>query len=263
MLIETARLAFNCAIDGPADGTPVLFSNSLGASLAMWQPQVDALAREFRVIRYDQRGHGASGLPAGPYPFTALVDDAVALLDALELERVHFVGLSMGGMTALGLALAHPARLLTITAANCVARMAPAVHAVWDERARIARELGMAPLVTPSLERWFTAGARAARAAELAWAGDMLAATPVEGYAAACGALKTMDYLDHLERITVPTLFISGLHDAGAPPEAMRDMHARVPGSRLVELDAAHVSNLEQPAAFSAAVRDFLREHPR
>ncbi len=263
MLIETARLTFNCAIDGPEDGPPVVFSNSLGASLAMWQPQVDALAREFRVIRYDQRGHGASGLPAGPYAFSALVDDAIALLDALGLDRVHFVGLSMGGMTALGLALAHPGRLHTITAANCVARMAPPVHAVWDERARIAREQGMAPLVAPSLERWFTADTRAARAAELAWAGDMLAATPVAGYAAACDALKTMDYLDQLSRIAVPTLFIAGVHDGGAPLEVMRDMHARVPGAQLVELDAAHVSNLERPAAFTAALRAFLREHPR
>jgi len=259
MLIETARLTFNCAIDGPADGQPVVFSNSLGASLAMWQPQVDALAGEFRVIRYDQRGHGASGLPAGPYEFPALVDDVIALLDALELERVHFVGLSMGGMTALGLALAQPARLRSITAANCVARMAPAVHSAWDERARIALEQGMAPLVGPSLERWFTAETRQARAAELAWAGEMLGATPVAGYAAACGALKTMDYLDSLAAITVPTLFIAGVHDAGAPLEAMRDMHARVPGARLVELDAAHVSNLERPAEFSAALRVFLR----
>jgi len=263
MLVETARLTFNCVIDGPDDGPPVVFSNSLGASVAMWQPQVDALARDFRVIRYDQRGHGGSGLPAGPYAFSALVDDALALLDALALERVHFVGLSMGGMTALGLALAQPGRLRTITAANCVARMAPAVHGVWDERARIAREQGMAPLVAPSLERWFTAATRESRGAELAWAGEMLAATPVAGYAAACGALKTMDYLDALPRITVPTLFIAGTHDAGAPLEAMRDMHARVSGSRLVELDAAHVSNLEQPAAFSAALGDFLREHPR
>jgi 3-oxoadipate enol-lactonase len=263
MLIETTRLTFNCSIDGPEDGPPLVFSNSLGASLAMWQPQVDALAPEFRVVRYDQRGHGASGLPPGPYAFPALVDDVVALLDALELERVHFIGLSMGGMTALGLALAHPDRLHTMTAANCVARMAPAVHAVWDERARIAREQGMAPLVAPSLERWFTAETRRARATELAWAGDMLAATPVAGYAAACGALKTMDYLDQLSQITVPTLFIAGRHDAGAPLEAMRDMHARLPGSQLAEFDAAHVSNLERPAEFSATLREFLREHPR
>ena len=183
----------------------------------------------------------------------------VALLMAIAgVER-----LTRGRLVALGLALAHPGRLRTIAAANCVARMAPAVHAVWDERARIAREQGMGPLVAPSLERWFTAGTRESRATELAWAGEMLAATPVAGYAAACGALKTMDYLDALPRITVPTLFIAGTHDAGAPPEAMRDMHARVPGARLVELDAAHVSNLEQPAAFSAALEGFLREHPR
>lgn len=261
MQIKTPRLTFNCQIEGPADATPVMFSNSLGANVSMWQPQAAALAGEYRVIRYDQRGHGATEVPTAPYDMTALVEDAVALMDALALDRVHFVGLSLGGMTALGLALAHSARLRSITAANCVARVPPAGHALWDERARIAREQGMTPLVAPSLERWFTAATRSERADELAWVGPMIAATPVAGYVAACGALKTLDYLDQLARITVPTLFIAGTHDAGAPIEAMRDMHARVNGSTLVELDTAHVSNLEQPAAFTAALSSFLRGH--
>jgi 3-oxoadipate enol-lactonase len=259
MQIRTPRLTFNCVIDGPADGMPVVFSNSLGANVDMWQPQVAALAGEYRVIRYDQRGHGGSELPPGAYAFPALVDDAVALLDALELPRVHFVGLSLGGMTALGLALDHPARLHSITAANCIAQVPAAGQAMWDERARIAREQGLRALIAPSLERWFTAQTRRERAAELEWVGKMIAATPVAGYVAACGALKTLDYLDRLADITVPTLFIAGTHDGGAPLAAMQDMHARVRGSRLVELDAAHVSNLERPAEFNSALVGFLR----
>ncbi len=261
MQIKTARLTFNCVIDGPADGIPVVFSNSLGASVAMWQPQVDALAGTYRVIRYDQRGHGQSEVTTTPYAFPTLVDDAVALLDALELERVHFVGLSLGGMTALGLALHRPARLCSITAANCVATVPPAGQALWDERAKLAREQGLGPVVAPSLERWFTAGTRSARGDELRWVGEMIAATPIAGYVATCEALKTLNYLDSLAHITVPTLFIAGTHDMGAPLAAMQDMHARVAHSRFVELDAAHVSNIERPAEFNAALDDFLRSN--
>lgn len=261
MLIKTRTLTFNCVIDGPEDGIPLVFSNSLGANVAMWQPQVDALAGAYRTIRYDTRGHGQSEVPAAPYAFPQLVEDAVALFDALGLERVHFVGLSMGGMTALGLALAFPERVRSITAANCVATVPTAGHALWDERARIAREQGLAPLVAPSLERWFTERTRTSRAAELAWVGPMIAATPVDGYIAACQALKTLDYLERLGEIRVPTLYVAGTHDAGAPLAAMQDMHARTPHSTLVELDAAHVSNLECPEAFTAALRAFLHAH--
>lgn len=259
MKIKTQSLSLNCEIEGPAGGAPVLFSNSLAANLSMWQPQAAALAERYRVVRYDQRGHGGSEVVAADFPFTAFVDDAIALLDALGLEKVHFVGLSMGGMTALGLALAAPERLLSITAANCVARMAPPTHPMWDERARTATEQGLAALVPGTLERWFTAPTRTARAAELAWVGDMIAATPVAGYVAACRALKTLDCLDELARIKVPTLFIAGTQDAGAPLEAMRDMQARVAGARLVVLEAAHVSNLELPEEFTAALAEFLR----
>ncbi len=261
MKIKTPNLTFNCVIDGPAAGVPIVFSNSLAATVKMWQPQADALAGEYRVVRYDTRGHGDTEVPQTGYAFPQLVEDAVALFDALELDRVHFVGLSMGGMTALGLALGHADRVRTITAANCVAQMGPASHGMWDDRARIAREQGLGPLLGPSLERWFTERTRRERAEELAWVGPMIAATPVAGYAAACEALKTLDYLDALSRITVPTLFVAGTHDAGAPLAAMQDMHARVVGSQLVELDAAHISNLECPQAFTAALAAFLRAH--
>jgi len=259
MHLQTSRLKHWIELDGPEGGVPVVLSNSLGASTAMWQPQVEALAAEYRVVRYDQRGHGRSEVTAGPYPFSTLVDDAVALLDALELERVHFAGLSLGGMTALGLALHHAHRLRSITAANCIAAVPPAGQALWDERAKLAREQGLGPLIAPSLERWFTAQTRTTRAAELAWVGDMIAATPVAGYVATCEALKTLDYFDALPRIAVPTLFIAGTHDQGAPLATMQAMHARVHGSRLVELDAAHVSNLERPAEFNATLAGFLQ----
>jgi 3-oxoadipate enol-lactonase len=197
-------------------------------------------------------------VPREPYAFAQLVDDALGLMDALALERAHFVGLSMGGMTALGLALAAPDRLASITAANCIARTGPQTHATWDERAHTARTEGMQALVAPTLERWFTAATRAARADEVARIGELIARTPAAGYAAACEALKTLDYLERLPAIAVPTLLIAGRHDAGAPLAAMQDMHARIPGATLVELDTAHLSNVEAPAAFTDAVRSVI-----
>jgi len=258
MQVKTRGLTFEVAVDGPADGVPVLLSNSLGASLAMWRVQAANLAGRYRVVRYDQRGHGGSQVVDASFTMDAFVDDALDLMDALELERVHFVGLSMGGMTALGLALRAPGRLRSIVAANCVAEMGAAAQATWDERARIALSEGLRSLVAPSLERWFSARALARRGEELRAHGAMIAATPVAGYVAACRALKTLAWLSELQRISVPTLFISGLQDVGAPPAAMRDMHARVAHSRLLELDCAHLSNLECPREFDAALAEFF-----
>lgn len=260
-LIETRTITLNHAVDGPLDAPAILFSNSLGANLSMWQPQVDFFADRYRVVRYDQRGHGASAVPPGPYSFAGLGDDVLALADALGIERFHFVGLSMGGMTALGLALDHPERLLSVTAANCVAGFPPAGRQTWDERIAAVRAHGLEPLLDATLERWFTAPTRAAQPARMEAVRAMVAATPLEGYLGCCGAIKALDYAARLGEIRVPLLFVAGTHDAGTPAAAMREMQAAVAGSEYVELDAAHVSNLEQPAAFNAALDAFLARH--
>ena len=259
MQVKTKSVTFNVVDEGSRRAPVLMLSNSLAANLEMWQPQVAALARDYRIIRYDTRGHGASAVPAGPYTFGQLTGDVIALLDALEIDRVHFAGLSLGGMTALGLGIHHADRLLSITAACCGARAPAAAAAMWDERIQVAETQGMQALVEPTIERWFTAPMRAARAAEVAPVRAMIADTPVAGYAGCGAALKDLDYLDLLARIKLPTLFIVGTHDAAVPVATMQDMQARVAGSRLVELAGAHLANIECADEFNQALGEFLR----
>lgn len=259
MLIQTAKLRLNVVDEGRRDAPVVMMSHSLAASLDMWAPQAAALCETYRVIRYDTRGHGASEAPAAAYSLGELCQDVVALLDTLAIERVHFVGLSLGGMTALGLALDHGARVASITAACCTAQTPEAGVALWDERIATARGEGMPALVDATLARWFTADMRATRGAEIAPVRSMILNTPVTGYIGCCEALKGLAYRDRLAAVRAPTLFIAGSEDAAVPLAAMQDMHARVAGSRYVELPGAHLANLECAGAFNAALLDFLR----
>lgn len=257
--IKTATLTMNYADDGAPDAPVVMFSNSLGADLSMWAAQADYFKQDFRVVRYDQRGHGRSEVPDGPYTFEVLCSDVVALMDALGIERAHFVGLSMGGMTALGLALDHADRLHSITSANCVGGYPPEGVKVWEERMAAVTANGLESILEATIQRWFTQATIDARPDEMAAVRAMIAATAVEGYVGCCGALKKLAYLERLSAISLPTLFIAGSHDLGAPAAAMLDMHHRVTGSRYVELDAAHLSNMERPGEFNDAVSEFLR----
>ncbi|MFT4561330.1 MAG: 3-oxoadipate enol-lactonase [Gammaproteobacteria bacterium] len=258
-MIKTASLETHYSDEGPSDAPAIIFSNSLGANISMWQLQADHFKSDFRIIRYDHRGHGRSEVTAGPYSFEQLCNDAVALMDALNIERAHFVGLSMGGMTALGLAIDHPDRLLSICSANCVATIPADGLKVWDERIAAISASGLEPIIEGTLQRWFTEPTILARPEEMAEVRTMIATSPVEGYLGCCGALKKLNYLERLGQIDLPTLFISGTHDQGAPAAAMRDMHQRVAGSVYVELNAAHVSNIERPKEFNQALSDFLQ----
>ena len=258
-LIQTAGLRFNVVDEGPRDAPVVVLSHSLAANLAMWAPQAQALSRDYRVIRYDSRGHGASEAPNGEYSFNQLTGDVIALLDTLGIARAHFAGLSLGGMTALGLALEYPARIISICVANCTARAPEGATAMWDERIANARRHGMAALVEPTIARWFTADMLATRPTEVEPVRRMIANTPVAGYAGCGAALKTLAYLERINQLRLPALFIAGAQDPAVPVAAMVEMHERVPGSRFIELPAAHLSNLECAAAFNAALADFLR----
>lgn len=256
--IKTATLETRYTEDGPIDAPVLLFSNSLGSNLSMWQAQADHFKSNYRVVRYDHRGHGGTAVPPGPYTFEVLCEDVVALMDALGIERAHFAGISMGGMTALGLALDHPDRLLSIASCNCVAGYNEEGLKVWDERIAAISANGLDPVIEGTIQRWFTQPTIEARAHEMAAVRDMIRATSVDGYLACCGALKSLDYLERLSSIETPTLFIAGTHDLGAPAAAMQDMHARVSGSHYVELDAAHISNMERVGEFNQALGSFL-----
>ncbi len=258
MRIKANGITFNYAIEGSEDAPAIVFSNSLATNLAMWDPQAADLARSFRVLRYDQRGHGGTDAPGGRYTFALLIADAVALLDVLGIARAHFAGLSMGGATALGLAQLHPDRVDHVIVADSPCKSTPATTQQWEERIVLAQKSGMEVLVEPTVGRWFPPELHAAKAAQIDKVRAMIRTTPVNGFIGCAAALADHDYNSKVATVTRPVLFIAGGKD-GVTPAAMKDMNARLPGSRYVELEGAgHISNLDRPAEFTRAVREFL-----
>ncbi len=259
MKTDANGIKFHCRIDGPEGAPWVMLSNSLATNLSMWDGQAAVLAQSYRVLRYDQRGHGQSDAPAGDYDFDLLADDAAALMQAYGIEACHFVGLSMGGMTAMGLGLNHPERLLSLTIANSRADVTPQFKDVFDERIAIALGEGMEPLVDPTINRWFTEELRAGAPAFLDDVREMVRATPPVGYAGCARAVQHVDYLSRLAAVDKPVLLIAGAQDMATPPECMRDIQAAISGAQYVEFDpASHLSNLEQPQDFTVALTNFL-----
>lgn len=246
-------------VDGP-DGAPwIVMSNSLGASLAMWDGQVDLLTRKYRVLRYDQRGHGQSDAPADPYSFDLLVGDVIALMDHYGIEQADFIGLSMGAMTGMGLALAHSDRFGRMVLADGRSVATDNYRAMWDQRIATIEEGGVEAVGDGSIAMWLTEGWRNAHPVETAAARAMIVATDPQGYIASCHALRELDYLKDLGSLTLPVLYICGAEDKGAPPKEMREMARVTPNARYVEIpDAGHVANINQPDAFNAAIAAFL-----
>lgn len=259
MDVNANGIRFHCQIDGPEGAPWLMFSNSLATNLAMWEPQVDAFSGSYRLLRYDQRGHGNTDAPEGAYSFGLLADDAVAIMDALDIGRCHFVGLSMGGMTALDLALNHAERFHSLAICNSRADAPEDFRAVFVDRIATARSQGMEPLVPGTLARWFTQEHLDNEPPYVNDVREMVRTTPPAGYIGCCEAIRALDYLPRMSEVSLPTLFISGAQDIGTPAVGMRVMHAAVEGSRYVEIDpAAHLSNLEQTEWFNRALTEFL-----
>jgi 3-oxoadipate enol-lactonase len=258
MRIKANGIMFNYEIDGPEGAPWLAFSNSLATNLAMWDPQVADLKGSYRLLRYDQRGHGGTDAPAGRYTYATLLADALALLDALAIARPHFCGLSMGGATALGLAELHPHRVDRVVVCDSPAMSTPASAQQWEERIAIARKGGMEALVDSTTARWFPPETHAAKPAHLDKVRAMIRTTPVNGFIGGSAALADHDYNTAVATVTRPVLFVAGSKD-GVTPAAMKEMHARLKGSRYVEFEGAgHISNLDRPAEFTKAVREFL-----
>ena len=256
--LDVNGIGINARIDGPDDGVPVLLSNSLSSALAMWDAQAAALAGAgYRVVRYDSRGHGGSDVPAGEYTLAELGRDAVGIIDSLDIERAHFCGLSMGGIVGQWLGTHHGDRLITLTLCDTAAHIPPAD--MWAQRIADARDGGMAALVDATIERWFTPAGRRSLAGEVGRIREMILATPVEGFCGCCAAIRDMDQREAIGAIAVPTLVVVGEEDPSAPPDAARFIHSQIEGSELVVLPgAAHLSNVEQPDAFNAALLRFI-----
>lgn len=250
-------VGLNVRVDGPADAPALILSNSLGTDLSMWEPQMPALRERFRVVRYDLRGHGASDVPPGPISIDRLGQDAVDLFDALGIERAHVCGLSIGGLVSTWLAARRPDRVDRAVIAAVAARIG--TQELWQDRAEAVRSGGMAAVVDAVLVRFFSERFRGERPDVVARVGQVLAATPPEGYAAACLALRDADLREEVAGIAAPTLVVVGREDPATPVAEADWLHARIPGSELVVLeDAGHLCNLEQPELFTDAVVGFL-----
>ncbi|MGY1805321.1 3-oxoadipate enol-lactonase [Blastococcus sp. SYSU D00922] len=238
--------------DGPADAPVVVLSNSLGATRGMWDPQVPALAERFRVVTYDTRGHGESPAPAGPYGLDDLVDDVVALLDRLGADRAHVAGLSLGGMTAMRLAVREPDRVQSLTVLCSSAKADPQG---FLDRAAAARAGGTAQFAPTVVGRWLTPGYAAEHPDLVARLVGMIEGADDEGYAACCEVVAGLDLREDLGRITAPTLVVSGAEDPALPPEHQRLIAGGIPGAQLLTLSpAAHLANLERTLETTGAL---------
>jgi len=248
----------NYRFDGPNKGPVVMFSNSLASDLSMWDAQIPPFVQAgYRVLRYDSRGHGRSEVPAGPYSIEMLADDAVGLIDALGLEKVHFCGLSMGGMVGQVLGARHSKRLLSLVLSSTAAHMPPPEN--WDERIRTVREKGMDGVLDATIDRWFTKTGQERLRADVTKVKTMILHTPVEGFCACCTALQNGDLRDLIQTISKRTLVIVGEHDPGTPVSAARFIHRNITASKLMVIpDAAHFANVEQAETFNKALLDFV-----
>ena len=263
MKAKVNGVELNYEIAGNSEKPWLTFSNSLATNLHMWDGQMAALENDFHILRYDKRGHGLSEPVDGAYSFDDLIGDVVGLWDHLEIQKTHFVGLSIGGMTAQGIMLNHADRLSSVVIANSMGKVAQEFVSAWQDRIDLSREKGMEPLVKPTMERWFTENFRKRETSDAQKIAEMIATTSINGYAGCAAAIQNLDYLDHLDQISgIPVLFIAGAQDAGTPPAGMEAMHAKMPGSEYVLLDpAAHISNVERAGDFTRALTGFLAKH--
>jgi 3-oxoadipate enol-lactonase len=246
----------NVQIEGKEDAPALMLSNSLGTDLHMWDDQAAEFAKRFRLIRYDRRGHGKSAVPKGPYSFDRFGRDIIAILDALKIDKVNWCGLSMGGMDGQWLGANAANRVHKLVLANT--NFYYADKKPWADRIKFVREKGLDALVGPNMERWFTQGFRERAPQTIARMTDMFVATNPDGYVACVEAIRDMDFRATNPKVTAPTLVIVGRHDPATPPAAGEEIARQIKGAKVAPLDAAHISNVEQPKAFTDAVLSFL-----
>ena len=261
--LATARGTFRVAIDGDPALPALVLSNSLGTTLEMWEPQVDAFARSRRLIRYDTRGHGGSPVTSGLCTIEALGQDVLAVMDALDIASAAFCGISMGGHTGLWLGIHAGERLDALVVCNSAARIGDA--SAWNDRAAAVRREGsaaMRALADSAPARWFSADFVVRQPLVVRRAQADIARIAPDGYAACCDALAASDLRGEIDRIATPTLLVAGTFDPVTTVADAQAMQAAVPGARLATVPASHLSNLEAPEAFAQAVLPFVAAHP-
>ncbi len=246
----------NVEVEGPAGAPALMLSNSLGTNLHMWDAQVPEFSKHFRVIRYDRRGHGQSDVPEGPYSMERFGRDVVAVLDALDIEKTNWCGLSMGGMVGQWLGANAPDRMEKLVLSNTHSHYPD--KAPWNDRIKFVEEKGLDQLVDANMQRWFTEGFRQRSPETIAHMKKMFVATNPKGYIGCCQAIMAMDMRPSNPSISAPTMVIVGAQDAATPPAAGEAIRKQIKGAKLATIDAAHISNMEQPQAYTKAVLDFL-----
>jgi 3-oxoadipate enol-lactonase len=252
-------VALHYTVDGPSDGPVLLLGSSLGTTSALWEPQLAALANRLRVVRYDHRGHGRSPVPSGPYRLDELASDVLTIVDSLGVDRFRIGGISLGGMVAMWLGSHVPDRVERMVLVCTSAKLGP--PEMWQERAKTVRAQGMGSIAGTLLGRWVPAEFATRRPDIVENLRAMLVSTPVEGYAACCAAIETMDLEPDLARVTAPTLVLAALEDESTPPAHAQRIAARIAGSQLTLIaGAAHLANVSHPQLIGQLMSDFLTE---
>ena len=255
-VLKSGDARIHYVLEGKSGAPALLFSNSLGANYSMWDVQAREFHKKFRVLRYDVRGHGQSAATPGPYTIEQLSRDVVALLDSLDLDRIDFCGLSMGGMVGMWLGLHAPERLNRLTLCNTGATIGTAE--AWNARIDAVGKNGMKSIAPAVIERWFTPDFRKKSPAVISKTQQMIEGANAEGYASCCAAIRDFDCREQLGGIQKPTLVIAGAHDPATPPADGRFIAKQIPGARYVELSSAHLSNIEAQEMFNKELATFL-----
>lgn len=259
--VQLADGNLNYQIDGPTDAPVLVLSNSLGTDLHMWDGQILAFTQHFRVLRYDTRGHGQSLVTEGDYSIEQNGRDVLALLDALGIDRASFCGLSMGGLIGQWLAINAPERVHRMVLCNTAAKIG--TPQVWDPRIETVRRDGQAAMTAlrdASIQRWFTPEFAQAEPDVVDGIVGMLARTAPQGYAANCAAVRDADFRQQLGAVRLPVLVVCGVHDPVTTPVDGRYIAEQVSGAHMIELQAAHLSNVEAQDAFTRPVLAFLTQ---
>ncbi|HWP25750.1 MAG TPA: 3-oxoadipate enol-lactonase [Xanthobacteraceae bacterium] len=244
-------------VEGPPDAPALILSNSIGTNLHMWDEQAPEFARRFRLVRYDRRGHGRSGVPNGPYTMDQLGRDALAVADAVGARKFNWCGLSMGGMVGQWLGANASERLERLVISNT--HFYYEDKAPWNERIKLVREKGLGALADVMMERWFTAPFRAHAPEKVARIRSMFMATPRDGFIGCAQAVRDMDFRESNKRIAAPTLVIGADKDIATPPSWGEAIAKQIPGARFVSIpDASHLANIEQAGIYTELVLDFL-----
>ena len=261
MKIQVGDLAIEYEIDGE-EGKPVLMlHHSLATSLDMWEDLNLALVQHYRVLRFDARGHGKTTAPEGDYAMPQLAGDAIGLMNALGIQKATHVGLSMGGMIGQYLGITAADRVDALVLLSTTSQMPPEAAPIWEERIAQVKAQGMAPLVEPTMQRWFTPDFLASGDSVLEEIRREIAATPVNGFCGWAAAISDLNLTAHLPGIKAPTLIMVGADDAGTPPAMSQVIAAQIAGSRLeIVENASHMLPLQQPDRFLETLIDFLED---